>query len=110
MVDPTNEPNPWQGAIRSAPVDLDGIAAAVAHDMRYAEGRVGVRGTLRVSCVDQVAGRFKIGLAGRIEEIDRRSVAEVFGSAVGLAVDGLSYGPTRADVVSLDPIVCRARA
>jgi adenylosuccinate synthase len=108
MVDPTNEPNPWQGTIRSAPVDLDGIAAAVAHDLRHADGRVEVSATLGVSCVDQVAGRFKIGLAGRIEEIDRRSVAEVFGSAVGLAVDALSYGPTRSDVASLGPIVRRA--
>lgn len=101
MNDPTNEPNPWQGTIRTAPVDLDAVDRAIRHDLGHASGRITVRASLGVSCVDQVSSKFEVGVDGRLEEIDRRSVAEVFAEVTGLPVEAVSYGPTRANVADM---------
>lgn len=100
MVDPTNERNPWQGAIRTAPVDLDGIRMAVAHDLTHADGRIDVDAFLGVSCVDQVAATFNVGFGREVLEVERTGIAEIFSEAADLPVSVLSYGPTRDDVVA----------
>lgn len=107
MVDPTNEPNPWQGTIRSAPVDLDAMCDAISHDLTHAAG-LEVQAVVGISCVDQVADRLDVGFGGRLQKIDRRALAEVFGSAVGLPVAAVSFGPTRADVRDLEAAVTSA--
>jgi adenylosuccinate synthase len=103
MVDPTNEPNPWQGSIRTAPLDLDAVAGAIRHDLALGEGSgVDIGAALGVSCVDQVAMTFSVGFEGSVVPADRRGIADLFGSATGLPVDLLSYGPTRKDIVALE--------
>jgi adenylosuccinate synthase len=103
MVDPTNEPNPWQGTIRTAPLDLDAVASAIRRDVERGEGSgISIRAALGVSCVDQVAMTFSVGFEGSVVPIDRRGIADLFGSATGLSVDLLSYGPTRKDILGLE--------
>lgn len=101
MVDPTNEPNDWQGAIRTAPLDLDAVSAAIRHDLGHASPDVEVSATIGISCVDQIAERMKIGMKGQVADARRSVLAEVVAEAAGLDVSHMSFGPTRRDIVDL---------
>jgi adenylosuccinate synthase len=108
MVDPTNQPNDWQGTIRTAPLDLDAVSAAIRHDLGFGGDGVEVSASIGISCVDQVADRMQIGIDGKLVDIDRARLAEVVMANSGLEVSRMSFGPTRADIIDLDTLVTRA--
>jgi len=101
MVDPTNEPNDWQGAIRTAPLDLDAVSAAIRHDLGQSSSDVEVSATVGISCVDQVAERMKIGVKGQVADIRRSVLAEIVSESAGVDVSHMSFGPTRRGIVDL---------
>ena len=98
MVDPTNEPNDWQGAIRTSPLDLDSVAAAIRQDLQHGNGAIEIAASVGISCVDQVGGLMKIGSDGHVMEIQRRCLAEAVSERTGLGVEWMSFGPTRSDI------------
>lgn len=102
MVDPTNQPNDWQGTIRTAPLDLDAVAEAIRHDLGHADHGIRVTASVAISCVDQIGERMQIGVEGKLKEIGRSGLAEAVMMATGLPVSRMSFGPTRAYVVDLD--------
>lgn len=102
MVDPTNQPNPWQGTIRVAPLDLDAIAESIRHDVALAAGSVKIEPKLGISCVDQVDEVFPVGFEGRLCNIPKKGIADFFAKATGIEVARISYGPTRSDVVDVE--------
>ncbi len=108
MVDPTNQPNDWQGTIRTAPLDLDVVSGAIRHDLAFAAGDVEVTASVGISCVDQVADRMQVGVGVRLVDIDRARLAEVVATNIGLEVSRMSFGPTRADVIDLEAPVASA--
>ncbi len=108
MVDPTNQPNDWQGAIRTAPLDIDAVSAAIRHDLGHAGGDVEISASIGISCVDQVGERMQVGVEGSLVEIDRARLADVVTAASGLGVSRMSFGPTRADVIDLEDAVASA--
>lgn len=108
MVDPTNEPNDWQGTIRTAPLDLDAVSAAIRHDLAQASSLIEVAASVGISCVDQVADRMKIGMNGDVSDIRRAELADVVAGAVGMNVSRMSFGPTRADIRELGLSVAAA--
>jgi adenylosuccinate synthase len=108
MVDPTNQPNDWQGAIRTAPLNVDAVSSAIRHDLGFGGDGVEVSASIGISCVDQVADRMQVGVGGKLVEIDRARLSDVVMTASGLEVSRLSFGPTRADVIDLTPAVASA--
>jgi adenylosuccinate synthase len=59
--DQTNLPNPWQGSLRFAHMDLDMLRSTLACDARHAQLPAGLRLSrhLAVTCLDQVAGEVR---------------------------------------------------
>lgn len=108
MVDPTNQPNDWQGTIRTAPLDIDAVSAAIKHDLCHAGDGVEVSASIGISCVDQVSERMQVGIGGKLVDIDRARLADVVIAASGVEVSRLSFGPTRADVIDLERAVASA--
>jgi adenylosuccinate synthase len=108
MVDPTNQPNDWQGTIRTAPLDVDAVSSAIRHDLGFGGDGVEVSASIGISCVDQVADRMQVGVGGKLVEIDRARLSDVVMTASGLEVSRLSFGPTRADVIDPAPAVASA--
>lgn len=108
MVDPTNQPNDWQGTIRTAPLDIDAVSAAIKHDLCHAGDGVEVSASIGISCVDQVSERMQVGIGGKLVDIDRARLADVVIATSGVEVSRLSFGPTRADVIDLERAVASA--
>jgi hypothetical protein len=50
----------------------------------------------------------QVGVGGKLVEIDRARLSDVVMTASGLEVLRLSFGPTRADVIDLAPVVASA--
>lgn len=107
VVDATNVPNPWQGTIRYAPLDLDVLEAAIAADLGHLQG---LRATacVGISCLDQATDRVT-WISGA--EGASGDVAELAGLATSLlpGKGRLSHGPTRS-TLSVErigmPIAC----
>jgi adenylosuccinate synthase len=94
LADATNVPNPWQGALRFAPLDLDRLAADIAADGADADGFES-RPSLAVTCLDQPPGRVEVYR-------DRTAMWETPEGVVALAAASVaprrvmtSRGPTR---------------
>jgi adenylosuccinate synthase len=99
VVDPTNRPNPWQGSLRLAPLDLDVLHDAIAADLGDAAcGRVAIRAGIGVSCLDQLHRGGDIFVGGARLTIPQRDFAWRIAKEVGLPLTLESYGPARAHV------------
>lgn len=97
VTDPTNLPNPFQGRLRVAWLDLDTLAERIDHDLRFRAAGITATARLAVTCLDQlevvtwrVGGRERRGDEGRLLE----DLSRVTGLPVGL----VSHGPSRRDV------------
>lgn len=106
IVDRTNVPNEFQGALRFAHLDLDLLRTTVLTDYRDALRADGIRTTLgvAVSCLDQVDERLSYYANGALRQTSRQGfLAEL---RARLMPDALlaSYGPTRNDVAAVPPI------
>jgi adenylosuccinate synthase len=104
IVDPTNIPNDWQGAIRAAPLDLDILSAAISHDLGRA-GRVRVDARIGVTCLDQIEGEATVWTGGAPARVPVPRFAEEVSRGCGIDVALVSSGPTRASVATVTP--CR---
>lgn len=95
--DPTNAPNAWQGAIRTAPLDADVLSAEVGADLGDA-GSLRVFPFLVVTCLDQARGHVPVASGGVTAQVPPALVAGLVARRAGLALAGTSWGPTRAAV------------
>lgn len=98
VVDPTNVTNDWQGSLRFAPLDLDMIAGAVAHDLAQAAA-LGLRvdSAMAVTCLDQIDGRTTIVEAGARRMVSAGELVDRAGAALGpIAFEG--WGPDRTSI------------
>lgn len=99
VVDPTNRPNAWQGALRLAPLDLDETTRFIKADLSFAEASpVRVVPAIGVTCLDQVSGRAEAVLDGARRGISTPELPELFAEMSGAPVGLLSYGPDRGAV------------
>ena len=98
VVDPTNAPNPWQGTLRTAPLDLDVLARAVAADLAGSAHGVG-SARLAVTCLDQALGPVPYRVRGGTSSVDASDACRAFARAAGLACGPGAWGATRATVV-----------
>jgi len=99
IVDPTNRPNPWQGSLRLAPLDLDETGRFIRADLASAEGSaVRITPAIGVSCLDQIRGDAQIRAEGRSLPVPASRVPDLVGESTGLPVLLRSEGPDRSDV------------
>jgi adenylosuccinate synthase len=65
VVDATNLPNPWQGALRFAPLNLDLLRAAIADDVSDdAATEIEVEAGVGVTCLDQIRSSADVVISG----------------------------------------------
>jgi adenylosuccinate synthase len=99
VVDPTNRPNPWQGSLRVAPLDLDLLRDTIAADISSAvDTGVAVAAGVGVTCVDQLRSHAEIRMSGRTTGLPSRRLAATIADAVGLPLVIDAHGPLRAAV------------
>lgn len=104
IIDPTNQPNDWQGSIRHADLDVDDLAGAIRHDLTYAANTgITVTGRIAVSCLDQAIDMICIFKDGVEAHLDPATAAAEIAQAVGLPLFGESWGPTRDTFRLTDP-------
>lgn len=98
VVDATNVPNPWQGAIRFAQLDLDVLRAAVSADLAHLKG-MRASAAMGISCLDQASGTVPWREAGEARAGTAGDLSVAIAST--LAGDAISsFGPTRETLSS----------
>jgi adenylosuccinate synthase len=97
IVDRTNVPNPWQGTLRFALLDLDVLGAAVDADLRDADG-VAVSHRLLVTCLDQIDGPARWTDRGVLASASPEALVRAASRRVAADGSMVSTGPTRDHV------------
>jgi adenylosuccinate synthase len=92
--DSTNMPNPWQGNLRFAELDLGILGAAILHDLLRA-GPVAVTPHLAVTCLDQARGVIPFRAGGRRHLVPASLFLRRAAATSRPASLSLSHGPTR---------------
>ena len=100
VVDPTNQPNPWQETIRTGLLDVDVLAATIRSDLDLAAGsRVDVVPHLGLSCLDQaIGGRVTFIDGGMVRGLDIGAFVDLVQDRVRAATIAASFGPTRSSI------------
>jgi adenylosuccinate synthase len=99
VVDITNQPNEYQGALRFADLDLDKLALAIGTDLAEAFGtRIHISARTAVTCLDQVGAAARVRLEGETHEVTPEELLSMVGGRV-LPVAFGSWGPTRDTIV-----------
>ena len=96
--DPTNQPNPYQGSLRFAWLDLDLLGRAIAADCGDAGAvpQLALRTRLALSCLDQVEdGRLCYQHGGAQRQGDIEALLRALGAATGIDQFLLSDSATR---------------
>jgi adenylosuccinate synthase len=102
VIDSTNVPNPWQGALRYGTLDLDVLKAAVSADLALAQnGRHSIVPRLAVTCLDQVGENTEYFSAGHRHVASPDALAAAATDAVGASSLVYGRGPTRQDLHGL---------
>ncbi|WP_315922553.1 adenylosuccinate synthetase [Mesorhizobium sp. SP-1A] len=96
IVDPTNVHNDWQGAIRAAPLDLEVLEKAIAHDISRVEGQIEIDAGIVITCLDQLVSDAVVYETDSLTNyVSAELLACEVESATGFVVKGTSWGPTR---------------
>ncbi len=103
IVDATNVPNAYQGALRFALPDINQFLAAVRDDLSDAPATLDVRRHIAVSCMDQVGARLRYIHDGKTCDGTPEAYAETLRRLTGAGGLLTSYGPTRAGMVRSMP-------
>jgi adenylosuccinate synthase len=99
VVDGTNRPNPWQGRLRFAPLDLDVLRTAIAADLGDAAATsITVDAGIGVTCLDQIRSAADVVTSGVKATIPRARLAQEIATAAGLPLVLEAHGPQRSAV------------
>jgi adenylosuccinate synthase len=99
IIDPTNRPNPWQGHLRVAPLDLDETARFIRRDLEFAEGaEVMVSPAVGVSCLDQVPGSVRVHTDRSSRLVRSGDLPALVAESAGAPIRLRSYGADRSAV------------
>lgn len=112
--DPTNLPNPWQGTLRFAWLDLDILRATLARDATHARlpAALQLNRALAITCLDQVGDCVHFLEHGASHEAAPGDFVQRCLSATGFSHALTTHGPTRAhcERVGLSPHAGPAQA
>jgi adenylosuccinate synthase len=97
--DSTNQPNPWQGTLRFAPLELDLLRTAVANDLGDAAATgIRIEAGVGVTCVDQIRSHAEVIKSGVRMVVPKSQLASEIAAAAGLPLFLEARGPRRSDV------------
>jgi len=104
ILDPTNRPNPWQGTLRFAPLDLDLLSTTIADDLSDAAATdIEVDAGLGVTCVDQIRSGADLIKAGVKATIPASRLAQEIAGSAGLPLILQAHGPLHSAVELASP-------
>jgi adenylosuccinate synthase len=99
VVDPTNLPNPWQGTLRFAPLDLDFLRTTIADDLSDAAATdIEVDAGIGVTCVDQIRSGADLIKSGVKATIPAPRLAKEIAAGAGLPLIVEAHGPRHSAV------------
>jgi adenylosuccinate synthase len=99
VVDATNLPNPWQGTLRLAPLNLDLLGAAIADDLSDAAAtEIEVEAGLGVTCVDQIRSGADVVISGVKTTIPTPRLTKEIAAAARLPLVVEAHGPRHSAV------------
>lgn len=96
VVDPTNEPNAFQGSLRFAWLDVDDLADRIRRDLTIRAQGLQVCASLAVTCLDQTP-EVTYFEGGNRRTTDEATFLKAMEAATGLSVAITSHGPGRDD-------------
>lgn len=105
VVDETNIPNEFQGALRFGDINLDELKERIDNDLFVAKvvsvGKAKINPTITITCMDQLEDKVDV-----IHGCRRKStpvlLPRVVEHATNIRVGHLSYGPTAANVKTVE--------
>ena len=97
--DATNVLNPFQEALRFAPVATSLVGGAILLDLATARAQTGIPITprLALTCLDQTDGKALVLGDGRVVAVDPTVLAQRLGVAKGWLPTWMTYGADRSD-------------
>jgi len=99
VVDPTNLPNPWQGTLRYAPLDLDFLRTTIADDLSDAAATdIEVNAGIGVTCIDQIRSSSDLIKSGVKAAIPVQRLAKQIAAGTGLPLIMTAHGPRHSAV------------
>lgn len=105
IVDPTNAPNPWQGRMRYAALDISRLAGALAEDGRLGRsGAVQVNVSLFVTCLDQIRRRAPVSDTTGVSHFAPDQLAGALCARLDMTPAGESWGPERSRIHLTDAV------
>jgi adenylosuccinate synthase len=111
IVDRTNLPNPWQGTLRFAPLDLDFLRTTIAGDISDAAATgIKVDAGIGVTCLDQISSGADVIASGVRTTIPKPRIAQEIAAAAGLPLVMEAHGPRRSAVDLAIPAAQWAKA
>lgn len=103
--DPTNAPNPWQGTIRYAPLNLKELARRIYADLgrvsaqRFPVGLINLKPSIVLTCMDQVTKVLVVPNDGDAPRaVGTHDLARMITEIVRLPISFISTGPSAKDV------------
>lgn len=107
VIDETNIPNPWQGTLRFAPLNVPELAKRIYADIGRGAvaGLKNIKPVIALTCTDQGAnGLFQVilGDSGQIYQASKKTVMHVLLHRFGLRVKYIAAGPTNNDISIID--------
>ncbi len=98
LQDSTNAPNPWQGRLRTAPLDLDVLKQTIMQDLNEQRGcGIVIEAGLGVTCLDQIKEAAQIVVEEKTADILPDNLPSSLGHVVGLPTLLQSWGARRND-------------
>lgn len=98
VVDETNAPNAFQGALRFAWLDPERLASQIRRDLGVRAPGIAVRANLAVTCLDQVAKTVRWHRGGDLKSGTADEFLKTVAEATSLDVAFRSFGPARDDI------------
>lgn len=97
IVDLTNKPNPYQGSLRFAWLDLNLFQKTVLQDMGDAKG-FKLRPHVGMTCLDQIEDKAAYFLDGVLRRTEPALLAQLAAQLIGAKTILTSFGPTRTTI------------
>jgi len=98
IIDHTNVPNPHQGSLRFAWLDIDRLTDTIVDDLRQVPSDISTSPSLMVSCLDQVGSTVTYVQNGQVTTTDTALFIARLQTATCASRMYISRGPTRATV------------
>jgi adenylosuccinate synthase len=104
IVDETNIPNPWQGTLRFAPLDITYIVELIQRDISRARNTTETKLSISfvLTCIDQVKGKFPyLTKDGVVKKVTLKKLQGMIMSKIKPERLYVSSGPTRSSFTVL---------